>query len=196
MAALTPGHQEDGRRGGTPSVAFAEATALALDYALTHREANARQLEPLRDRFEAETRRGASGAVVNGARAPRVPNTSSVTFPGVDGEALLIALDLEGIAASTGAACASGSLSPSHVLLAMGLDPDEPGAPCASRWGPMPPKTRSRRCSWPWSATSSPAAPPAGTCEREGQAQSACRTGPAPLRRSPEASPPARRRGA
>jgi len=122
VAALTPGHQENGRRGGSPSVAFAEATAEAIDYALTHLEAYARQLAPLRDLFEAELVRR-FGAVVNGARAPRVPNTASVTFPGVDGEALLIALDLDGIAASTGAACASGSLSASHVLLAMGFEP-------------------------------------------------------------------------
>lgn len=103
-------------------MAFAEATAEALDYALTHLEVYARQLAPLRDLFEAELV-GRFGAVINGARAPRVPNTASVTFPGVDGEALLIALDLDGIAASTGAACASGSLFASHVLLAMGLEP-------------------------------------------------------------------------
>ncbi len=65
------------------------------------------------------------GVQVNGARAPRLCNTSSVTFAGVDGEALLIALDLEGICVSTGAACASGSLTPSHVLTAMGLSADQ-----------------------------------------------------------------------
>lgn len=61
------------------------------------------------------------GVRVNGAGVPRIPNTSNLLFEGADGEALLIALDLEGICASSGAACASGSLSPSHVLLAMGL---------------------------------------------------------------------------
>jgi cysteine desulfurase len=121
VAALTPGHQENGRRGGTPSVAFALATAEALEHALANQVAYARRLEPLRDRFEAEVSRR-FGAIVNGAGAPRVPNTANVTFPGLDGEALLIALDLDGIAASTGAACASGSLSPSQVLLAMGLE--------------------------------------------------------------------------
>jgi len=62
---------------------------------------------------------------VNGEGAPRVPNTSNLHFTGADGEALLIALDLDGICASSGAACASGSLSPSHVLLAMGLSSSE-----------------------------------------------------------------------
>lgn len=124
VAALTPGHQENGRRGGTPMVAFAEATALALEHAERHRGADAGHLARLRDRFEADVVRRL-GARLNGAGARRVPNTSSVTFPGVDGEALLIALDLDGIAVSAGAACASGSLAPSHVLLAMGLRPTD-----------------------------------------------------------------------
>lgn len=135
VAALTPGHQENGRRGGSPSVALAEATAEAIDSALTHLEAYAQQIGPLRDLFEAELV-GRFGAVVNGARAPRVPNTASVTFPGVDGEALAIALDLDGIAASTGAACASGSLLPSHVLLAMGLEPQRARSTLRFSMGP------------------------------------------------------------
>jgi cysteine desulfurase len=65
------------------------------------------------------------GARINGRGAPRLPNTLSVTFPGADGEALLMALDLEGICASAGAACTSGSTTPSHVLSAMGLSPAE-----------------------------------------------------------------------
>lgn len=124
VAALTPGHQENGRRGGTSMVAFAEATALALEHAERRRGADGRHLARLRDRFEADVVRRL-GARINGAGARRIPNTSSVTFPGVDGEALLIALDLDGIAVSAGAACASGSLAPSHVLLAMGLGPTD-----------------------------------------------------------------------
>lgn len=120
VAAVTPGHQENGRRGGTQSVLFAEAAALALELSVASQEAHAAALLPLREAFEARLSKIA-GAVVNGQGAPRVAGTSNVTFTGADGEALLIALDLEGICVSTGAACASGSLSPSHVLTAMGL---------------------------------------------------------------------------
>ena len=122
VQALTPGHQEDGRRGGTPSTAMAEALALALDLALDARDEVTARVGALRDRFEREVLARLPGTLVNGGGAARVANTSSLRFPGVDGEALLIALDLAGICVSTGAACASGSLSPSHVLTAMGLD--------------------------------------------------------------------------
>jgi cysteine desulfurase len=122
VAALTPGHQEDGRRGGTQSAALAEALALALGNALDTQEAEAARLAALRGRFEQEVLARLPGTIVHGASAPRVANTSNLRFPGVDGEGLLIALDLAGLCASTGAACASGSLSPSHVLKAMGLD--------------------------------------------------------------------------
>lgn len=121
VAAVVPGHQENGRRGGTQDVAGIEALALSLEHALAHREAEAARLVALRDRFEREVRARVSGVLVNGEGAARVGNTSNLRFEGVDGEALLIALDLEGICVSSGAACASGSLSPSHVLLAMGL---------------------------------------------------------------------------
>lgn len=121
VPALIPGHQEDGRRGGTPGTAMAEALALALEHAVDSQEAYAVDVAALRDRFEQEVLARLPGTAVNGAGAPRVANTSNLRFPGVDGEALLIALDLEGICVSSGAACASGSLAPSHVLKAMGL---------------------------------------------------------------------------
>jgi cysteine desulfurase len=121
VAALTPGHQEDGRRGGTPFVPLAEAAALALTLALAEQATAEPRIRAVRDAFEASLRVRLPGVVIHGATEARVAGTSSVAFPGVDAEALLIALDLEGILASTGAACASGSLSPSHVLLAMGL---------------------------------------------------------------------------
>jgi cysteine desulfurase len=75
----------------------------------------------LRDRLEEGILARVPGTVVNGAREPRVPNTTNISFERVEAESLLIALDLEGIAVSTGAACSSGTLEPSHVLRAMGL---------------------------------------------------------------------------
>jgi len=121
LEALVPGHQEWGRRGGSQDVLHAEALALALELSARGLEASAARVGALRDRFEALARERLPGVRVNGGGAPRVPNTSNLLFEGADGEALLIALDLEGICVSSGAACASGSLSPSHVLLAMGL---------------------------------------------------------------------------
>jgi cysteine desulfurase len=121
VEALTPGHQENGRRGGTQSVAFAEAAAMALEHAVATADEFSSRVTLLRDAFEREVLARLTGVTVNGAGVARVGNTSNLTFDGVDGEALLIALDLAGICVSTGAACASGSVSPSHVLLAMGL---------------------------------------------------------------------------
>jgi cysteine desulfurase len=82
----------------------------------------------LRDRLERGLGAACPEAVVNGAGAPRLPNTSNISFPGADGESLLIALDLEGIAVSTGAACHAGAADPSHVLLAMGRTREEAGS--------------------------------------------------------------------
>ncbi len=119
IQGLTPGHQENGRRGGTQAVVMAEAMAMALEHAVATQEAAAAHVTPLRDQFERAVLESIPGASVNGTAA-RVFSKSNIQFPGADGEALLIALDLEGICVSTGAACASGSLTPSHVLLAMG----------------------------------------------------------------------------
>ncbi|KFA93658.1 cysteine desulfurase family protein [Archangium violaceum] len=123
LQALTPGHQEAGLRGGTQNVPYAEALALALELAHEEQPAYATRVQRLRDTFEREVRSRIPDVTVNGEGAPRVPNTSNLCFHGADGEALLIALDLEGICVSSGAACASGTLTPSHVLLAMGLTP-------------------------------------------------------------------------
>ncbi len=117
--ALTPGHQENGRRGGTPAVALAESMAMALDHAQREQEVASLRVNALRNAFESAVLQCVSGVTVNGT-APRVSSTSNLSFSDVDGEALLIGLDLEGICVSSGAACASGSLSPSHVLMAMG----------------------------------------------------------------------------
>lgn len=121
IRALTPGHQEGGRRGGTQNVPYAEALALALELASAEQAEVSARVGALRDAFEREARAGVPGVEVNGAGAPRVPNTSNLRFDGVEGEALLMALDLDGICVSSGAACASGTLTPSHVLRAMGL---------------------------------------------------------------------------
>ena len=100
---------------------YAEAMALALELAdgnLAHAQPH---MAALRDEFEREVCARISGVVIHGKESPRLPNTSNLRFEEADAEALLISLDLEGIAVSTGAACASGSLTPSHVLMAMGL---------------------------------------------------------------------------
>lgn len=113
------GAQERNRRAGTENVpgavGFGRAAAIARDEALVR----APELAALRDRLEAGLLR-IPGALVNGT-APRVPNTTNVSFEGCEAEGLLLALDLMGIAVSTGAACAAGTIEPSHVLRAMGL---------------------------------------------------------------------------
>lgn len=120
VSPLVAGHQENGRRGGTPNVAYAEAMALALELALAEREAEDARLRTLRDGFEALVRERVTDVHVHGGALERLPHVSNLRFEGADGEALLIALDLESIFVSSGAACASGTLKPSHVLLAMG----------------------------------------------------------------------------
>lgn len=132
---LVPGHQERGLRGGTPDVVAAEAMALALDLALEELPAKTARWQATRERFEREATERVPGARVLGATQTRVPNTSLMTFAGVDGPTLLMALDLEGIQVSSGSACASGALSPSHVLLAMGLDPVEASTAVRFSWG-------------------------------------------------------------
>jgi cysteine desulfurase len=94
---------------------------VAAERARSKLGADAARLVALRDRLEREILARIPGTMVNGAREPRVPNTTNISFERVEAESLLIALDLEGIAVSTGAACSSGTLEPSHVLRAMGL---------------------------------------------------------------------------
>jgi cysteine desulfurase len=118
---LTGGKHERARRAGTENVpAIAGLGAAAqLDGAEAPRKAA--HVAALRDRLESEILARVPGTIVNGSRDPRVPNTTNISFDRVEAESLLIALDLEGIAVSTGAACSSGTLEPSHVLRAMGL---------------------------------------------------------------------------
>lgn len=120
LAAVQPGgHQEGGRRGGTENVAGIVGLAAALELAVARQGEVAPRLAALRDRLE-QAAAAIPGARVAGAGESRVCNTLNVSFDGCDGETLLAALDLEGVAVSTGSACSSGTLEPSPVLLAMG----------------------------------------------------------------------------
>jgi cysteine desulfurase len=118
---LTGGKQERGRRAGTENVPAIVALGVAAELARTKLAAEAPRLAALRDRLEAGVLRTIPGTAVNGAPDRRVPNTTNLSFDRVEAESLLIALDLEGVAVSTGSACSSGTLEPSHVLRAMGL---------------------------------------------------------------------------
>ena len=119
------GSHERSRRAGTENVpgivGLGRAAEIAVK-ALEHGED--REMAALRDRLENAILSQVESAGVNGSGAPRVPNTSNIHFDYIEGEALVIALDLKGLAVSTGAACSSGAIEPSHVLTAMGLRPD------------------------------------------------------------------------
>jgi cysteine desulfurase len=118
---MTGGRQERGRRAGTEDVPALAGMGVAARVAAEAAVAAGPAIARLRDRLEAGILAQVPGTVVNGDRARRVPNTSNISFDGIEAESLLIALDLEGVAISTGSACSSGSLEPSHVLRAMGL---------------------------------------------------------------------------
>jgi cysteine desulfurase len=118
------GHHERDRRPGTENVPGIAALGAAAELAARNLAADAERLAALRDRLENFVLDRISGAGINGARWSRTPNTSNLYFDGIDGEAMVIALDLRGFAVSTGAACSSGALTPSHVLTAIGLSAD------------------------------------------------------------------------
>jgi cysteine desulfurase len=120
-AYLTGGKQERNRRAGTENVPAIAGLAVAARAAIDTGLAAGSTIAVMRDHLEAAILRTVSGTAVNGDRDRRVPNTSNISFEGIEAESLLIALDLEGVAVSTGSACSSGSLEPSHVLRAMGL---------------------------------------------------------------------------
>jgi cysteine desulfurase len=119
------GRHERSRRAGTENVpgivALGKAAELARE-GLTRGDME--RIGALRDRIESTVLESMEAVGVNGARAPRVPNTTNIFFDYIEGEALVIALDLKGLAISTGAACSSGAVEPSHVLTAMGLPPE------------------------------------------------------------------------
>jgi cysteine desulfurase len=118
------GHHERDRRAGTENVPGIAGFGAAADLAAARMEAEGARLTELRDRFEAAVLERIPGTGVNGHSAPRTPNTTNIYFDGIDGEALVIALDLRGFAVSTGSACSSGAVTPSHVLTAIGLSAD------------------------------------------------------------------------
>lgn len=119
---LVGGPQERERRGGTENVPGIVGLGAAAELASTRLAAGAWEgLAPLRDRFEQGVLARCDGAVVNGAAAPRMPNTANIGFPRLEAEAILVVLSERGVYASAGAACSSGSLDPSPVLLAMGV---------------------------------------------------------------------------
>lgn len=122
---LFGGHHERDRRPGTENVPGIVGLGKAAELSRTNLDVDASRISALRDRFETALLDSIPDARINGNRALRVCNTTNITFAGAGGEALLIALDLEGIACSTGAACSSGSVEPSHVLTAIGLSDDE-----------------------------------------------------------------------
>jgi len=119
---LTGGKHERNRRAGTENVPAIVGMGVAARLASEKMAGEAVRVGALRDRLEEGILR-VPGTAVNGARQARVPNTTNISFDHVEAESLLIALDLEGVAVSTGSACSSGTLEPSHVLRAMGFPP-------------------------------------------------------------------------
>jgi cysteine desulfurase len=113
------GHQEDGRRAGTENVAYIVAISQALSLAMKRREQDEAHIEKLRDRLENSLAEQIPSVQVNGKGAPRLPNTLNISFHYIEGEGMLFQLSGYGICASSGSACTSGSLEPSHVLRAM-----------------------------------------------------------------------------
>lgn len=123
VAQATGGRQERNRRAGTENVPGLVGLGVAADLARDRMAADGPRIAALRDRLESGVLASVPDARVNGRRDLRVPNTTNIGFEGIEAESLVIALDLEGVAVSTGSACSSGTLEPSHVLKAMGLPP-------------------------------------------------------------------------
>lgn len=115
------GHQEKGRRGGTENVASIIGLGKACELAAAYLSDNNNHVEQLRDKLENEILKRVPNTIINGDRNHRLPNTTSIAFEYVEGESILLMMDEFGICASSGSACTSGSLEPSHVLRAMGV---------------------------------------------------------------------------
>lgn len=117
------GHHENDVRSGTENTVGIVGMGMAAELAAEERESEFRHLSEMRDALEARIRVEIEGVRVNGHPQRRLPGTLNVSFPGAEGESLIMSLDLAGIAVSTGSACTSGAIEPSHVLLALGRDP-------------------------------------------------------------------------
>ena len=121
LPIVTGGKHERNRRAGTENVPAVAGLGVAAREAIAKMASEATRVGALRDRLEDGILRQVPGTTVNGSRGARIPNTTNISFDHVEAESLLIALDLEGVAVSTGSACSSGTLEPSHVLRAMGF---------------------------------------------------------------------------
>jgi cysteine desulfurase len=115
------GHQEEGRRGGTENVPYIIGLGKACELAATDLEEKNLRVKSLRDKLENGLLEVVGNSIINGDAEQRLPNTSSISFEYVEGESILLKLSDKGICASSGSACTSGSLEPSHVLRAMGV---------------------------------------------------------------------------
>src|SRR5262249_47017649 len=122
---IAGGAQERRRRGGTEAVAAHAAFGAACEAVMRELRHENERLSALRERLGSPPPPSAGGVRVHGGDVARLPNTVNVAFPGIPGETLAIALDLAGFSVSTGSACASGAVAPSHVIRAMGFDDDE-----------------------------------------------------------------------
>jgi cysteine desulfurase len=122
---LYGGHHQRGFRPGTENVAGIVGLGKAAQIARASLAEDVTRVSGLRNTLEQKLLKRVPDSRVNGAGAPRTPNTINILFPGIEGEALVIALDLKGLACSTGAACSSGAVEPSHVLTAIGLPAGE-----------------------------------------------------------------------
>ena len=122
---LFGGHAERDRRPGTEDVPGIVGIGKAAELAKARMSSDADRISKLRDHLERGLLESIPFATVNGSRPQRVPNTTNLTLPFIEGESMVIALDLKGIACSTGAACSSGAVEPSHVLTAIGLAPED-----------------------------------------------------------------------
>ena len=123
LPQLFGGFQQAAERPGTESIALAAGFARALELWQAEGNERAERMRTLRDQLEGEIKKAVSDAVIIGQNSPRLPHVSNIAFPGINRQALVMALDMAGIACSTGSACASGSSEPSPVLVAMGLPP-------------------------------------------------------------------------
>jgi cysteine desulfurase len=122
---LFGGHHQRGFRPGTENVSGIVGLGKAAELARLSLDSDSARVSAFRDKLESGLLAKIPDSFVNAKNAPRTPNTTNLTFPGLEGEALVIALDLKGLCVSTGAACSSGAVEPSHVLTAIGLSADD-----------------------------------------------------------------------